>query len=150
MTVAAILFSAAIAIAAYSLWPRGQKLNSNVAFYSDDDGQTYFKDSIYRLAPFDHNGKIADIAVVCTDGTRNFVGYLERYTPEARKQLQEVYDANPTAHYKTIDLMASPAISLKGMEVKLPGNENSWAPRSGMRPPDVQSPTGGEIQIVRP
>ena len=150
LTVAAILFSTAIAIAAYSLWPRNQKLNSDVVFYSDDDGQTYFKDSIYRLAPFEHNGKLADIAVVFNDGTRDFVGCLERFTPEARKQLQDVYDANPTQHYKTLDLIASPAISLQGMEIKLPGKDNSWTSRSEMRYPNIQSPNGGELEIVRP
>src|SRR5580700_11847641 len=78
---AAILFCAAIVIAAFYFRPFGHKPNYSEMFYSDDDGQTYFKDSIYKLAPFDHNGRIANIAIVCTDGTRNFVGYLERFTP---------------------------------------------------------------------
>jgi len=150
LTVAALLLLAAIGVAVHYRQPAVTKSDPYVRFYSDDDGQTYFKDSIYRLAPFDHNGKTADIAIVCSDGNQNFVGYLERYTPQARKQLQDVYDANPAERYKTIDLMASPAISLKGMEVKMPGKDNPWIARSDMRGLNVQSPSGGEIQIVSP
>jgi len=147
---AAVLFIAAIVIAGFTFWPFGHKLNYSERFYSDDDGQTYFKDSVYKLAPFDHDGRIANIAIVCTDGTRNFVGYLERFTPEAKKQLEHAYDANPTEHYKVIDLMGFPPIAIGGMEVKVPGKDNSWIPRSEMRIPDIQSPSGGEIEVVRP
>jgi len=150
LTVVAFLALTAIGIAVFNRQPAPAKSDPDVAFYSDDDGQTYFKDSIYRFAPFDHNGKTADIAIVCTDGKQNFVGYLERYTPEARKQLQSAYDANPTEHYKAIDLMASPAISMQGMEVKIPGKDNSWQSRFEIRSPNIQSPSGGEIQIVSP
>ena len=148
--VAIVLIVASLLITIYYRPPKTPGLNSDVTFYSDDDGQTYFKDSIYKLAPFDHNGKTANIAVVCTDGKQNFVGFLERYTPDTRKRLQEVYDANPTERYKTLDLMASPVVSLEGMEVKLPGKNNSWISRSQMRSPQVQSPGGDEYEIVRP
>ncbi|MGA2440183.1 MAG: hypothetical protein ABSH08_04445 [Tepidisphaeraceae bacterium] len=150
VAVAACLLCAAIAIAGYNFWPFGHKPNYSEAFYSDDDGQTYFKDSIFKLAPFDHNGKIANIAVVCTDGKSNFVAYLERFTPEAREQLQAAYDANPTEHHNVLDLMAFPPIARGGMELKLPGKDNPWILRSKMPDPIIQSPSRGDVELVRP
>jgi hypothetical protein len=90
------------------------------------------------------------MAVVCTDGKQDFVAYLQRYTPQARKQLQDVYDANPSAPYKVIDMMASPQISLEGTETKLPGKDNPWIARSKARGPIIQSPSGGDLEIVHP
>ncbi len=153
LVIAAILFAAAITIGAHYLWPnKWSRINPYEVFYSDDDGQTYFEDSIYKLAPFDHNGKIANIAIVYTDGQRNYVGYLERYTPQARKQLQDFYDSHPDTPYETINLMASPQISLNGMELKMPGKDQPWLPRSRSVPqrPDMPLPGGVSVQIVRP
>src|ERR1700722_4242395 len=61
------------------------------AFYSDDDGKTYFKDSIYKFAPFDHNGKEADLAYVFECDSGKFVGMLGRYTPKMKKQLEDEF-----------------------------------------------------------
>lgn len=57
------------------------------AFYSDDDGQTWFPDAANKLTPFtDANNKEAVQAFVfkCGDG-KPFCGYLMRATEEARK-----------------------------------------------------------------
>jgi hypothetical protein len=59
----------------------------NEAYYTTDDGATYFEDDVNRIPPFDHDGKQAVKAQVYTCGGTNFVGYLIRYTPEAQKQL---------------------------------------------------------------
>src|ERR1700728_1321992 len=131
-TVAAILILATLIIAARYLWPNTASNDSLSAFFTDDDGQTYFKDSIFKLPPFDHNGREADLAIVCTNGKNNYVACLERFTPEARKKLQDVYDANPDATFKVLDLMASPEINLNGMEFKDPGGSNSWTARSAV------------------
>ena len=149
VAVALILLSAAFAAYVF-LHNVPPKNDSYAAFFSDDDGQTYFKGSALNLAPFDHDGKTADLAVVCTDGKRDFVAYLQRYTPEARKQLQDLYDANRSAPYKVIDMMASPQISLEGMEIKVPGKDNPWISRSKGRLPDIQSPNDGDIVVVHP
>jgi hypothetical protein len=56
-------------------------------FFTTDDGQTWFSASANNLAPFDHDGKQAVKAWVYQCGSKKFVGYLERYTPEAHKLL---------------------------------------------------------------
>jgi hypothetical protein len=50
------------------------------AYFSDDDGKTYFADSIEKAMPFDHNGKKAYRAYVftCENETTPFVGLLGR------------------------------------------------------------------------
>src|SRR5271165_3819230 len=55
------------------------------AWYTDDDGKTWYSGDKSRNPPFDHNGKTAVRAFVfkCDADNREFVGYLERYTPQA-------------------------------------------------------------------
>jgi hypothetical protein len=150
ITIALALFGVAIIVAGYYFWPQNHKVNYTERFYSDDDGQTYFKDSVYNFAPFDHNGKVANIAIVCTDGRQNFVAYLERYTSDAKKELQSSYDSTSTVHGKTLDMMAFAPISRGGTEWKLPGKDNSWNLVAKTQTPEIRSPSGGDIQIVQP
>ena len=142
------LLALALAIGlVYYLHNRTPTTDPFTTFYTDDDGQSYFRDSIYKLPPFDHGGKPAYLAVVCTDGKQNFVGLLERFTPDAKKKLQDVYDANPDAHYRVIDMMASPQIVFSGMEVKLPGSGHQWTLR-GRGMPRIQAPDGSYDTFV--
>jgi hypothetical protein len=150
ISVAATLIFLAGAITLIYFHSRPRNADSFSTFYSDDDGKTYFRDSIYKLAPFDHDGKTAVIAVVCTDGRQNFVAFLQRFTPAAKKKLQSVYDSNPDAHYKMIDMMASPQIQYGGMEIKLPGSGSKWMPKS-LGIPHITGPDGSEdIMTVKP
>ncbi|MGD0464772.1 MAG: hypothetical protein ABSB74_19990 [Tepidisphaeraceae bacterium] len=146
LTLAAILFLCAAGISSYYLWPRGVRVDPTVDFYSDDDGQTYFKDSVYKFAPFDHEGRTAVGAMVAESGGRYFVAYLMRFTPEAQKQLQEKYDYavknNLSVQQTVLDFMGNPAISVEGMEIKLPGSGHEWVPRSELRKMEVKAPDG--------
>ena len=146
LTFAAILCLCAAGISSYYLWPRGDRPDPTRVFYSDNDGQTYFKDSVYKFPPFDHDGKTAVEAVIAESGGHDFVAYLARFTPEARKQLQQKYDDavknNLSVQQKVLDFMSNPPISMEGMEVKLPGSDHEWVPRSQLRNLDVKSPNG--------
>lgn len=57
------------------------------AFYSDDDGKTWFPDAVRKATPFPHGGKDAVRAMVyrCSDG-KLFVSYLVRHTELGRQQ----------------------------------------------------------------
>jgi hypothetical protein len=146
LTFAAILCLCAAGISSYYLWPRGEKVDPTITYYSDDDGQTYFKDSVYKFAPFDHDGRTAVEAVIAESGGHTFVAYLTRFTPEARKKLQDKYDDavknNLPVQQTVLDFMSNPPISMEGMEVKLPGSGHEWVPRSQLRYLDVKSPNG--------
>jgi len=98
------------------------------AFYSDDDGATWFTDSADKLTPFDHDGKQAVRAYIYQCGSgKKFVGRLERYTAEQKKFLQDTQTAisqgkpppRPTAP-------SGPSVGW-GSEVKKPG-DSQWIP----------------------
>lgn len=142
---------AAVAIGLYYFWPGGPHIHYAQAYYSDDDGQTYFKDSVYKFPPSDHNGKTAVQAVVYEDAHGNkFVAYLQRYTPDALKRLQKTYsDVSSSGNPKqlqqaVLDLIQSPQISIGGTEIKLPGASNQWTSRGRMMAPSIKMPDGGD------
>jgi hypothetical protein len=61
------------------------------AFYSIDDGKTYFIDEAGKIPPFKKDGKDAVRAHVftCDGGKTKFVGYLEAYSPQDKKVMEE-------------------------------------------------------------
>ena len=85
----------------------------NNAFYTDDNGKSFFKDDINKIVPFDHGGKQAYRADVFrgADG-KQFVGLIYRYTDAGRKEM-EAYIAN-----KSKDPLTRKAIEQRTMQVK--------------------------------
>jgi hypothetical protein len=65
--------------------------SSAQAFFSVDDGKSWFLDDVKKIPPFQHDGKPACRAYVftCDGGKTKWVGYLEQFTPEAKKQLEQ-------------------------------------------------------------
>lgn len=97
----------------------GERLDKS--FYSDDDGKTYFVDSIDTLCPFDHDGKKAVRAFVfsCPDGMK-FVGYLERVNDRTLAQLTaKAGQPDPDGTLQSL--------TNTGREVKRPGDPR-WVP----------------------
>lgn len=92
------------------------------AFFTIDDGATWFADSVKNRAPFQHDGKTAyKVHVFKCAGGQPFVAYMERYTPEALKKMQQA-DANPDAPPPFLDPMMMASI-----EVKAPGTgDKGW------------------------
>ena len=147
--VAAGFVVVAIGVLVYLLWP-AHRADATSLYYSDDDGKTFFKDSVYNFPPFDHNGKTADEAMVLIDRGSNFVGYLIRYTPAAQKKLADLYNddvnnrhlSNKEIQHDILMMMHNPDISLRGQEIKLPGPDNKWIPRSQFSTVTVKTPSG--------
>jgi hypothetical protein len=112
------------------------------AYYSEDDGQSYYTDSIYNFPPFDHSGKTAVQAVVAVSNGHYFVGYLMRFTPEIRKRLQDKYDDCVKSGVPLQQPVLNLLNSLSGtMEVKLPG-DHPWVPISRVGTLNVTGPDG--------
>ena len=118
----------AIAILAYTEWPQ-HHFSGKTAFYSDDDGQTWFIDSVYKTVPFDHNGKPAYRAVIysCDNGKTKFCAYLMRHKAEDKKRLddavaQAAQQGNPPS---SVTLFEDKTI-LDEMEIKPPGPGQNW------------------------
>jgi hypothetical protein len=146
--IAVTFLAIAVGILAYMLWP-APRINATSSFYSDDDGQSYFKDSVYKFPPFDHNGKPADEAIVILDRGSKVVGYLVRYTPDALKKLTDKYNADVNngmsgkeIQHDVLTYMHYPDIYLQGQECKLPGPNNKWIPRSSFSTAMIKTPSG--------
>jgi hypothetical protein len=152
--VAAILLAAATVQAAYFFWSGAPKHQSATdAFYTDDDGRTYFIDSIYKFPPWDHNGKEANIAMVYSSSSGNFVGYQVRYTAAAQKELLNLYAKAEAGQCPLADVnrsMTTERVGVLGKEVKLRGADK-WVSMAGMpRPIPVKAPDGSDVMMLMP
>jgi hypothetical protein len=113
------------AIISIVMQARSSSGGGNQAFYSIDDGQTYFTDSKFLVAPFDKGGKQAVRAHVFRCGGKPVVGYLERYTEAALKVMEDVKQAKAEKRPPK-DVGALMSLSSSGIEVKRPGAGNPW------------------------
>ncbi len=152
--IAAVVFLLlAVAIAIFTHLPekRPDPLHVN---YSDDDGQTWFTDSVYRVAPFDHNGKMAVMAQIYTydDGKKQFCGYLSRYTPEAKQQLDAALaDAQKRgAPPGSIALYQDRNFMTRSVQFKIPGPNQPWMSNEEAQAKNifaVHSPDGSAVDL---
>jgi hypothetical protein len=130
--VAGAFLLAATGILAYSQWPRHQ-FSGKTGFYSDDDGQTWFIDSVYKTVPFDHDGKQAYRAVIysCQNGKTQFCAYLMRHEAGDKKKLDDAVAqaAQQGKPPSSVGLFENKQI-LGEMEIKAPGPGHSWEPLS--------------------
>ena len=65
------------------------------AYFTVDDGQTWFADGIERIPPFEHQGQQA-VRVhlfTCDGGKTVFPVYLERYTAEGQAAMEKLREA---------------------------------------------------------
>ena len=125
------------------------------AFYSADDGASFFAAPADLIPPVEWEGKTACRAAVftCDGGKTKFVGYLERYPPGAKKQLDAAQNA-----LKSGGKGAGPSpMAASSLEVKKPGASNKWVARSGREAaavlnvaPPPGTPAGGTPQMVTP
>ena len=96
-----------------------------LAFFSDDDGQTYFVDDGVKIPPFDHNGKQAYKAMVYRcEGGKPFVAYLQRCNDEQRAQFEAAAAKGDTPAVGNMLALSIP------LESKKPGQKN-WVSANG-------------------
>jgi hypothetical protein len=122
-TAAAALILVAITITALQMRSVSLPPGPTQAFFTVDDGKTWFADDVATLPPFDKDGKQAVRAYVyrCADGTQ-FVNYLERYTPHAKQALENAGTPSPD-HKAPGNLAAIQNAYTGGREVKRPGDK---------------------------
>jgi len=107
------------------VWQSRSTAAAGQAFFTTDDGQTYFTDSKLKAAPFMKDGKQAVRAHVFMCNGKRVVGYVSRYTDEAIQTLEEVKIARKEKRPpKNIGALMS--LSSAGTEVKKPGAGNPW------------------------
>lgn len=81
-----VLIVGAIAFIIYQWLPERPPTKE---WYTTDDGKTWFKDSIRKVPPFQHDGKEAVLAKVFECHGQQFVAYMKRYKPDGKRRLEE-------------------------------------------------------------
>ena len=116
---------ALVALIALVLWLTHHSPPTPQAWYTTDDGATYFAHN-YEVPPFTFHGKEAVQAWVytCDGGQTRFLGYLMRFTPEGKEAMEHLL-AERRAHQSSSPLTLPP-----GVQVKKPGGE-AWVERRG-------------------
>jgi gamma-glutamylcyclotransferase (GGCT)/AIG2-like uncharacterized protein YtfP len=110
-------------------------------YFSADDGKTFFVASADNIPPFDYHGQTAVHVYVyqCGDSGQKFVGYLERFTPEARQA--------------ELDNKATAGTEIYGKQLKKPGDTtwiNSGDFKAAANVADVKCPDGSSPIPVEP
>jgi hypothetical protein len=110
------------------------------SFFTVDDGKTFFVASSDNIPPFDYKGQQAVHAYVFQSNGKKFVGYLERYTSDARSAI--------------LAGKRSPQIERFGRELKKPGDKE-WVKSGDLasesKISDVRSPDGrGTPEAIEP
>ena len=117
---AAVVMIGGAAIAIYLQARDFTNAGSGKAFFTTDDGKTWFVDRNTRLAPFDKDGKQAVRAHVFECGGKRVVGYLSCYRPEAIKALEDAKAAKAQGKPPP-NVQALAAVGTTGLLVKRPG-----------------------------
>ena len=118
------------------------------AFYTDDNGKTFFKDDAYRVLPFDHNGKKAYRAdVFQTADGKQFVGLIYRHNALGRKAMEDHLAKGASDPDGTF----LAGLEIQGMEVKPAGApDTAWKPNYGSLERSVKGPSGKPATLVSP
>jgi hypothetical protein len=140
--IAVVMLLLAGVIIAREYWPE-KKPDASKAYLTDDDGKTWYAGSAYSVPPLDHNGNTAVFAEVFTyaGGSKQFCGYLQEYTPDAKKQLdasiaEAVKNGEPPGSAK---LFQDHWFMQQGTLVKAVGPGNRWIPISDPAAANVMS-----------
>src|SRR5512138_2206408 len=129
--IAIIVIVILVAACGWFLWsemkPAGAK-PAKAAFFTVDDGATWFVDDVDKFPPFDKDGKPAVRAYLykCSGSNKPVVGYLEQYTAKGKTVIEKYTaerKANPQVMPASLGEFASMGIG--AMEVKKPG-EKAW------------------------
>lgn len=131
---AGVVIIAALVYGGYSLFAsQPTTTNDAQAFFTVDDGSTYFADDATNRPPFDHDGKTAVRAYVFTDtkaGDRRWVQYLQKFSDEEKKQMQGKADGSAFVFGLVKKPGAKdwiPATSTAASEIMMPRSPNGAA-----------------------
>lgn len=101
--------------------PSGQAQD---ALYTNDDGRTWFRDSVSKFPPFKTSeGKDAVLAHVFSCKGKEFVGFMEKYTPEYQTELQKAAEAKDAGKSPT-NTARIMALRGTGRLMKKPGGKD--------------------------
>lgn len=116
------------------------------AFFSDDDGKTFFVAGMTNVPPFDHDGKTACRAeVFICKGRVPFVGYLEKYEDSDRTRIAAMIQSDPQLRRQGMIAFDFPPL------VKKPGAAQwvgTTSPKEMQRVMTVKCPDGSSPKLM--
>ena len=116
------------------------------SYYTIDDGATYFVEASNKIPPFKHQGKDAVRAHVftCDGGKTQFVGYLEMYSPQDKKMMEDAMSgkAPPAAYagYTGQAMVKKPKTGPMGWVPLMPGTTQVYSSIVQVTCPDGSQP----------
>ena len=141
-----VIILLAVVLIIWQLMPVAPPKPPTKAYYSIDDGATWFEDDIEKVSPFKKDGKDAFRAHVYKCGKeKEFCGWLEAFTPQAKKILDDFYN-NPANKGKYPDKRYE--LEETSKLVKKPGQK--WIPLRSTAADQVTlvtCPGSGDIAI---
>lgn len=147
-TVSAVVLCGAVALMIWENTGSGPTRITK-AYYTVDEGKTWFVDDANKMAPFDHDGQQAYRADLFKDSSgKKFVGFLERYTDKAKARVAQLR-AKPVSEQNPSEIGA---IANAGLEVRRPG-DTKWVPMTapqGVAVTNVEGSDGGPVAGVVP
>lgn len=123
-----LIIAVAVGFIVYSQRPAAAAKPPTKCFYTTDDGKSWFADDYRKLPPFTKDGKEAVRAWVMKCKDVEFVAYMERFTPEAKAELERIYtEGGPNGANKISPEQGSRISQAwqNGLEYKRPG-EADW------------------------
>lgn len=124
-----IVIVLAVGLGIYTQAGSGAPKPSSSAWYTTDDGATWFADDVHKITPFQKDGKEAVRVYVFQCGSgKPFGGYVERYTPAAMKQVEQLSLKSPERR-SLGEAMQMQSLALTGVVVKKLGPNNPWTTR---------------------
>jgi hypothetical protein len=141
----AIILTAGVTIYFETRPPGEAMAPPKLAYFTIDDGATYFSDSIRLAPPFTKDGKVVLKAFVFKGSSgKPWVQYLGRYTPSAKTNIEKL------AQQKDVDPQQLANALGEGLEVKAPlTGDKGWVGATSSqggpiceihRPPGVSDP----------
>jgi len=104
---------------------------SDSAYFTTDDGKTWFADDASNIPPFAKDGKEAVRAYVFECGGKQFVNHLERFTPERKKLMIDTAAAQKAGQPLPPPPAAASRTPMWGQEFKKPGDKE-WVPAGNL------------------
>ena len=116
----------------------GVRLGTPQAFYTVDDGATWFADDANKIPPYNYNGKqaVACFVYKCGDKGQPWVSHLMRYTTEGKRQREDQLKK------KGVNLIGSESLLQPPIEVKeAKSGDTGWV--------NVNDPRAAAIQKLQ-
>lgn len=152
--IAGVLALVAAAVVAKTYWPERQA-DLTKAFYTTDDGETWFEDSATKVAPFEVGGKTAVVAHVYSyaGGGKQFCAYVAKFTPEGKTKLElAVADAAKAGKpAESVALYRDPAFMKAAILIKPAKSSVDWTSYGSPKAQTifaVKSPDGSVVDEV--